>query len=117
MTNGELVESLCAASVPLREARRLHLRKYGCLIPHVFMADVLGRIGFCLGSGGLHARESHAAELQEILGAIERGMDEGDRETRNVIAISFAGDSELELFFDELRPLLGPRTRAQLAGK
>jgi hypothetical protein len=44
-------------------------------------------------------------------------MTEGDRETRNVIAISFARDSEVELFFDELVPLLGPRTRAQLAGK
>ena len=117
MTNGELVESLCAASVPLREARRVHLQKYDCLIPHVFMADVLRRIGFCLGSGALHARETHATELRDILGAIERGMDEGDRETRNVIAISFTRDSELELFFDELRPLLGPRTRAQLHGK
>ena len=40
-----------------------------------------------------------------------------ERETRNVIAISFTRDSEVELFFDELLHLLGPLTRAQLKGK
>lgn len=117
MTNAELVETLCAASVPLREMRRIHLLKYGALIPHVFMSDVLRRIGMCLGSGSTQSREMHTAEMAAILAALERGMAEGDQETRNVIAVSFAGDSELELFFDELRPLMGPRTRAQLQGK
>lgn len=114
MRNAELVDALCDASVVLREARRVHLEAYGCLIPHVFMADVLKRIGQCLGSGALHARETHGEEVRGILAAIERGMAEGERETRNVIAISFARDSEVELFFDELMPLLGARTRAQL---
>ena len=117
MTNAELVEALCAASMPLREARRIHLQSYGILIPHVFMADVLKRIGYCLGAGRLHAETAHGPEVQGILAAIERGMVDGGRETRNVIAISFTRDSEVEMFFDELRPLLGPRTRAQLDGK
>lgn len=117
MNNSQLVEGLCAVSVPLREARRLHLESYGTLIPHVFMSDVLKRIGFCLGSGAPHGVGSHGDEIRGILGMLERGMADGDRETRNVIAISFTRDSEVELFFDELFPLLGPRTRAQLRGK
>jgi hypothetical protein len=117
MTNAELVEALCSASITLREARRTHLAQYGILIPHVFMGEVLRRIGVCLGAGRLHARAVHDHEVEGILGALERGMVDGDRETRNVISISFTRDSEIELFFDELRPLLGPRTRAQLQGK
>jgi hypothetical protein len=117
MDNAELVEGLCAVSVPLREALRLHLQAYGNLIPHVFMADVLKRMGQCLASGLTNALEQHGPEMAGILEMLERGMAEGDRETRNVIAISFSRDSEVELFFDELRPLLGPRTRAQLNGR
>jgi len=116
MDNRELVEGLCEASVPLREARRLHLESYGTLIPHVFMAEVLKHIGGCLGMGGQHL-ESNRPELERVMVVIERGMAEGDRETRNVNAISFARDSELELFFDQLQPMLGPRTRAELNGK
>ena len=105
------------SSWSLRGARRLHLQAYDCLIPHVFMADVLKRIGECLGYGAAHAREAHGPEIEGILAALERGMTEGDRETRNVIAISFTRDSEVELFFHELLPLLGPHTRAQLQGR
>lgn len=117
MTNTELVEALCNVSLPLREARRVHLLSYGILIPHVFMAEVLKRIGQCLGAGRMHAAATHEQEMQGILATLERGMAEGERETRNVIAISFTRDSELEMFFDELRPLMGPRTRAQLQGR
>ena len=35
----------------------------------------------------------------------------------NVIAVSFVNDAELELFFEDVRPLLGPRLQAQLQGK
>jgi len=116
MSNAELVDALCNASVPLREALRMHLATYEILIPHVFMEEVLRRIGFCLGAGRMHAVEAHGEEVRGILAALERGMVEGERETRNVIAISFTRDSEVEVFFDDLRPLLGPRTRAQLLG-
>ena len=117
MDNIELVEGLCAASVSLREARRLHLAAYGALIPHVFMSEVLARIGACLGAGLPNAREQHRIEMAGIIEMLERGMTEGDRETRNVIAMSFSRDSEIELFFDDLVPLLGPKTRAQLSGR
>lgn len=104
-------------SVTLREARRVHLAAYHILIPHVFMADVLKRVGECMGAGRTEGFAARTAEVQHILLALERGMAEGERETRNVIALSFARDSELEMFFQELRPLMGPRTRAQLHGR
>ena len=114
MTNAELVETLCSVSTPLREARRLHLATYGILIPHVFMADVLKHIGQCLGAVRANTAAACTPEVKDILDALERGMAEGERETRNVIAISFTRDSELEMFAEELRGLMGPRTRAQL---
>jgi len=45
---------------------------------------------------------------------MEQGMAQGDRETRNAVALSFARDAELEDFFHYLRPLMGPKLRAQL---
>ena len=112
----DLVDTLCAASVPLREARRVHLATYGTLIPHVFMAAVLARIGDCLVLGSVHGIAHHGAEIRGILAALEAGMAEGDREARNVVAISFVRDAEVELFFDDLKPMLGPATRAQAQG-
>lgn len=117
MTNVELAESVCSVSAPLFEARRLHLHAYGCLIPHVFMGDVLKRIGECLAARTAAGRAIDSTEVQGILNALERGMVDGERETRNVIAMSFARDSELEIFFKDLQSLMGPRTRAQLHGK
>lgn len=117
MNNLELVEKLCEASVPLREARRVHVQSFGALIPHVFMAAVLARVGKCLVMGSSHAIEHHREEIESIVAALEQGMRTGDRETRNVIAISFVSDSELELFFDELKQWLGPTTLKQVSGK
>ena len=116
MTNVDLVEELCEVSVPLREMRRLHLRAYGTLVPHVFMADVLKHIGQCLGAQD-RSTWTVPAETQHVIDVLEAGMTYGDRETRNVIAISFTRDSELELFFQQLLPMLGPKTRAQLSGR
>jgi len=115
LSNVELAESLCQVSVPLREAKRVHMLAYGVLVPHIFMADVLKRIGACLAETGTPAGER--TEIQDIMDVLERGMVDGERETRNVITMSFTRDSELEPFFDKLTPLLGPATRAQLYGK
>lgn len=117
MSNVELVDHLCEVSSQLREARRVHVESFGTLIPHVFMAAVLARVGQCLVMGSRHARESHGAEIEGILAALEQGMRRGDRETRNVIAVSFVRDSEVELFFDDLRQWLGPRTLGQIRGR
>jgi hypothetical protein len=117
MSCGELVEGLCSASVPLREARRVHLEAYGTLIPHVFMGDVLRRLGTCFVAGGAHALASDGDEVRGIFAALERGMVEGDRETRNVISISFVRDGEVELFFDDVFPLFGPTMRQQVRGR
>ena len=114
MTNSELVEGLCTASTALREARRVHLGVHGVLMPHVFMADVLKRLGQCLARGTLVGHGEDAPEMRDILEMLETGMAEGDRETRSVIALSFARDSETEFFFAQLVPMMGPQTRAQL---
>jgi hypothetical protein len=117
MNNVELVEELCAVSAPLREARRVHMESFGTLIPHVFMAAVLARVGQCLLKGYPDARDQHRPELVGILEALEAGMQGGDRETRNVIAISFVRDSEVEAFFGDLKQWLGPRTLGQMGGR
>jgi hypothetical protein len=104
-------------SAALRESRRTHLRSFTVLIPHVFMTDVLARVGHCLSLDRGAEQPVHRAEARAILEALERGLAEGGRETRNVIAVSFVNDAELELFFEDIRPMLGPRLRAQLQGK
>ena len=115
LTNRDLVEHLCNVSASLREARRLHLGSFGTLVPHVFMSDVLARVGCCLQPETRQAAGD--GELVAILESLEQGMAYGDQETRNVISVSFVGDGELEVFFPALKPLLGPRVRAQLQGK
>jgi hypothetical protein len=115
MNNRELVDSLCAISAVLRETRRVHVRNFGTLIPHVFMSDVLARVGACL-HGSARAVPRKRAEMAAILDSLELGMG-GDRDTRNVISVSFVGDGELEGFFEQVKPLLGPKVRAQLQGK
>ena len=116
MSNRELAERLCASSPHLRECWRVHLERYGNLVPHFFMADVLARVGRCRAAfTDPHAAEH--AELVSILAALEHGLATGDQETRNVIALSFVDDAEQEVFFPALRPLLGPRLRAQVKGK
>lgn len=117
MSNWDLVEQLCAGSAALREARRRHLHSFGTLIPHVFMTDVLARVGLCLSSDVGEERQAYQREAAAILEALELGFAEGERETRNVISVSFVNDAELELFFEDLRPLLGPSLRGQLQGK
>jgi hypothetical protein len=116
INNRELADSLCAISAALRGVRKVHVRSLGTLIPHVFMSDVLACVGTCVGARGAAAIEEHRAEVAGILQSLEHGMAGGDRETRNVIAISFAGDAQLQPFFAELEPLLGPRVRAQVGG-
>lgn len=116
MNNLQLVENLCAGSIVLTEARRTHVKSFGTLIPHVFMGDVLARVGTCILAGGKAITE-HGPELAAILESLEQGLAAGDRETRNVISISFVNDGELEPFFGQLKQLMGPRVRAQLQGR
>lgn len=109
LNNRQLVDNLCSVSGRLREARGSHVASFGTLIPHVFMSEVLA----CVGRG-VEGDAIEQAEVRSILDSLENGMARGDRETRNVIAISFASDSQGEAFFGRLVPWLGPRLRAQL---
>lgn len=113
----QLADRLCEVSTALSQARQTHVKSFGTLIPHVFMSDVLAHVGFCLLPGTGPAVAGYRAEIDGILESLESAMTVGDRETRNVIAISFVHDGELEPFFDEIKPLLGPKVRAQLQFK
>lgn len=114
INNRELADSLCAISAFLLSVRLVHVRSFGTLVPHVFMGEVLARVGSCMGARGARPVEAERLEITGILESLEEGMLRGDRETRNVIAISFVGDARLQPFFARLAPLLGPSVRAQL---
>ncbi|HEX3098020.1 MAG TPA: hypothetical protein VHQ02_09890 [Usitatibacter sp.] len=115
MSNRDLAESLCEASKALSEARSAHETKFGTLIPHVFMGDVVARLSACMRADGKAPRVRDTPEIAGILGLLEQGLASADRETRNVVAFSFAGEEELAPMLAALEPLLGPRIRAQLA--
>lgn len=117
LNNLTLVAAICEFSSQLREVRRMHVHSFGALIPHVFMGSVLAHVGRCLFENGGRDPLRHSAEVTSILEALERGMAGGDRETRNVISISFVRDAELEPFFALLRPHLGPKMRVELRGR
>lgn len=110
----QLADSLCAVSSALAESRGVHMKKFGTLVPHIFMGDVLAHLGYCLLPGSGPAVANGRAEITGILESLESAMTVGDRETRNVVSISFVGDGRHEPFFHDLEPLLGPKTRAQL---
>ncbi|HET9653168.1 MAG TPA: hypothetical protein VFP36_13295 [Usitatibacter sp.] len=113
ISNSQLAEQLCAWSPNLREALRAHHVRYGTLIPHFFMRDVLARVERC-GPAFCDPGANERGELEAILAVLERGVSRGDRETRNVIALSFLDDAKEQPFFATLRPLLGPSLQAQL---
>jgi hypothetical protein len=117
LNNRELADDLCADSPTLRELRRVHTQSFGTLIPHVFMGNVLTHVGHCLLKNMGAGAAGSAAEVGAILTTLEGGMTTGDRETRNVISLSFARDAELEPFFELLRPFLGPKMMVQLREK
>ena len=114
MSNVQLADQLCATSTALREVRRRHVSQFGTLLPHVFMSDVLAHVGSCLDSDAGDHTAGAEGEVVDILQLLERGMAGGDRETLNVIAMSFVWDGEQQPFFSRVKPLLGPRARAQL---
>ena len=98
----------------MRERERAHLHQYGTLIPHQFMGDVLAYVGLCLRADAMARGVANQREIAAIVDCLERGLAEGDRETRSAVALSFACDSESEDFFHLLRPLMGPCLRRQL---
>ena len=114
INNLQLANDLCAVSSALREVRRVHVHSFGALVPHVFMGSVLSHVGKCLFANLGREPFRDCREVASILEALEDGMANGDRETRNVVAISFVRDAELEPFFGLLRPLMGPKMAVQL---
>lgn len=112
LNNLELANQLCAVSLSLGQARLVHVRILGALVPHVFMAAVLERVRACLCSGTSVERRHHRAEVEAILAVLDSGAAEGDLATRAVIASSFVGDAERRDFYPELRLIMGRRLAA-----
>ena len=81
------------------------------------MGDVLAYVGRLLWQLPRSQPWLPGGELAAILDALNRGMVQGDRETRNVVSLSFVRDGEVEPFFQELRPHLGPGLLAQMTGR
>ena len=105
LNNLELVEHLCVASATLAAARRQHVRVFGSIMPHVFMANVLARVHACL-KGALRP------EAVAILAVLEMASESADIETRDVIAASFVREAKRQGFFADLKPLIGHRLAA-----
>lgn len=114
LSNHDLAAKLSAVSPHLCTARLLHLDRYGTLIPHVFMADVLARVGACQAAFTAEG-SNERREVEAILALLELAVRHGDLETRNVISLSFIDDATSEPFFPRLWALLGPNLRAQAA--
>ena len=72
------------------------------------MGEVLAYVGRLLWQLPRSQPWQSGGELSAILETLNRGMLEGDRETRNVVSLSFVRDCEIEPFFEELRPHFGP---------
>jgi hypothetical protein len=114
MNNQQLAAALGSGSPVLAASLDAHLRRHGTLIPHVFMGEVLAHVRERLLGAVNCAAEARRREISGILESLEQGMAVGDRETRNVIAISFVSRGEDQPFFAAILPLLGPRVRLQL---
>ena len=115
--NRELARLLCSVSPVLSEVHRRHVQSFATLVPHVYMGDVLAHVGRLLAQPPRMQPWQPGGELTDILETLDRGMVQGDRETRNVVSLSFVRDGEVEPFFAQLRPLFGPGLRAQVSGR
>jgi len=112
LNNFELVEKLCAASPALSVTCRRHVRGLGSIVPHVFMADVLARVGDCMTAATAKGRQALRPEVVAILAVLELAAVSADIETRRVITSSFVNAAERLKFFAKLRPMLGLRLAA-----
>jgi len=115
--NRELARLLCAVSPILSEVHRRHMQSFDTLVPHVYMGDVLAHVGRLLAQMPRMQPWKPGGELADILETLDRAMLQGDRETRNVVSLSFVRDGEVEPFFAQLRPLFGPGLRGQVSGR
>ena len=109
----ELVELLSTASASVAATRRTHVHSFGFLVPHVFVSEVLARIGACLGVGAEALPGDHA-EVHALVAAMERGMHRGDPETKDLVKRSFLQESARQPFFERLKPFIGPKLEACL---
>lgn len=112
LNNLDLIERLCAVSPPLAEARRRQVNGLGAMVPHVFMAQVLARVGECVMAETVKGRELLRSEVVSILAVLDSAASSADQETRAVIATSFLGDGKKHACFAALKPMLSPRLAA-----
>lgn len=107
-TSDDFVMDILKHAPPLTALYETHLAENRNLLPHVFMTDVTA---FIVDQAG---RLENPAVLGDLLGLFEGAlMDDG--EVAELVAVSFVenliGENEA---LTVLKPLMGPRLRAEL---
>ena len=105
MTNlADLLRDLGAVAPELEVARQAHVAYYGELLAHVLFGDVTRWV----------VERGPGPEVRDVLGVLERHLDEGDEDVQEVLILSFLynlfGDDPSEL---AIQAALGPHLRAK----
>lgn len=106
-----LINGLVADVPALKSLYDDHVAFNDELLPHVFFGDVTR---FVTGS---FARETHGArhDALRVLAILEDAMQQPEPSVENLISVSFAENLVGEECLPELRSVLGPRLRTELA--
>ena len=98
----------------LQPVYKEHISDYNQLLPHVFMADVTRLILDLASRVKVNDPESERT-LSVILAEMERGIEEGNDELKNVIGVSFLENLERnDSHYDLIKSWLGVRLREDL---
>lgn len=102
-------EAFCrdvAEAVPLLSVvLTKHIEYYEELLPHVFFGDVTRFAATCVQTGG------DKEGLAKLLAVIEKGLDSGDSDIANVVAVSFVENLKAT---EDIRKTAGPELRQQI---
>ena len=107
METHALFERVCIAAPAFRAVMAEHLREYGELLGHVLMADLRRFVGKELN------RSSSHEEVRQVLLILDEALLAGNKEVKNMIAVSLLEHIATETFYRRLVPLLGANLRAE----
>jgi len=115
MTPSELFAQVVTLAPTFRLLVREHLRDNDELLPHLLMSDLLRYIGSHFsGNAYMDALPPNPEQIRAILALLDSEIACHNADTENLIAVSFIEHIEMEPFFLQLRPYLGPALLAEL---